>query len=251
MTEQQLRNKVVEIMKGWVGLNEVDGSHQKILDIYNGHKPLPRGVKMLPTYEWCAATVSAAFIKAGLADIAPVECSCGEMIKLYKAKGCWQESDKYRPAPGDVIMYDFGDTGKGDNTGNPDHVGIVAAVTGSTIKVIEGNKGSGKVDYRTLFVDGKYIRGYCLPDYAKKATGGATTASIGKATVYLPVLRKGDEGASVRAMQGLLTSYGYDTQGVDGSFGPNTLAALKKYQKAKGLDVDGICGPKTWAALLT
>ena len=36
MTESQLRTNVVSIMQSWVGLKESDGSHQKILDIYNG-----------------------------------------------------------------------------------------------------------------------------------------------------------------------------------------------------------------------
>jgi peptidoglycan hydrolase-like protein with peptidoglycan-binding domain len=36
----------------------------------------------------------------------------------------------------------------------------------------------------------------------------------------------------------------------DGEFGPVTDVALRAYQRAKGLMVDGVCGPKTWAALL-
>lgn len=65
-------------------------------------------------------------------------------------------------------MYDWQDTGKGDNTGGADHVGIVEKVVGNTITIIEGNKGEA-VARRTLAVNGRYIRGYCLPDYASKA----------------------------------------------------------------------------------
>ena len=36
------------------------------------------------------------------------------------------------------------------------------------MKIIEGNI-SNSVAYRALGVNGKYIRGYCLPDYASKA----------------------------------------------------------------------------------
>lgn len=169
MTETQLRNKVVAIMKSWVGLKESDGSHKKILDIYNGHRPLARGYKVQPTDAWCATTVSAAFIQAGLTDIAPTECSCSKMIELYKAKGRWEESDAYVPSPGDLIMYDWQDSGVGENRGAPDHVGMVVSVSGKTLRVIEGNKNDA-VGYRTMSVNGKYIRGYCLPDYASKAT---------------------------------------------------------------------------------
>lgn len=168
MTEKELRAKVISIMKGWIGCKESDGSHKKILDIYNSHKPLPRGAKMLNTYAWCAATVSAAFIKAGLTDIGFVECSCSKMIELYKAKGRWMETDSYTPEPGDLVMYDWDDTGKGDCTGAPEHVGLVVSVSSKVIRVIEGNKNDA-VGYRNLAVNGKYIRGFCLPDYAGKA----------------------------------------------------------------------------------
>ena len=168
MTEAQLRNKVVSIMQGWIGWSEANGKHKKIIDIYNAHKPLARGYKVSYQDEWCATTVSAAFIKAGLTDIGPTECSCSKLIELHQALGQWQESDSYRPSPGDVILYDWKDSGAGDNKGAPDHVGIVEKVSGSAITVIEGNKGEA-VARRTIAVNGRYIRGYCLPDYASKA----------------------------------------------------------------------------------
>lgn len=173
MTEQQLRQKVVKIANSWVGRKEGSSGHKEILDIYNSHLPRARGYKMQMKDPWCAATVSAIFIKAGLADIGFPECSCSKMIELYKAKGRWKEADNYVPSLADLIMYDWQDSGKGDNTGAPDHVGMVVEVSGSTIKVVEGNfDGSpDSVGVRTLKVNGRYIRGYCLPDYASKVVG--------------------------------------------------------------------------------
>lgn len=176
MTEKELRAKVVSIAQGYLGCKESDGSHRKIIDIYNGHKPLARGYAVKYTDAWCATFVSACFIRAGLTDIAPTECGCGKMIALYQKLGRWDENDARVPAPGDVIMYDWQDSGAGDNTGAPDHVGIVVSVTGSSMKIIEGNK-SNAVSYRTLAVNGKFIRGYCLPNYASKATGGSSAPS--------------------------------------------------------------------------
>ena len=173
MTEKQLREKVVKIMQSWIGYNETNGSYKRIIDIYNSHKPLARGYAVRYSDEWCATAVSAAFIQAGLTDIAPTECSCSRMIELYKAKGCWKEADSYVPKIGDVIMYDWQDNGVGENTGAPDHVGIVTALNGTSLIIIEGNKGEA-VAYRAMTVNGKYIRGYCLPDYASKANAADT-----------------------------------------------------------------------------
>lgn len=255
MTEQQLREKVVSIMKGWIGYKEANGTHKKIIDTYNAHKPLARGYAVKYTDEWCATAVSAAFISAKLTDIAPTECSCAKMTDLYKKMGRWKESDSYKPQIGDIIMYDWQDTGSGDNLGNPDHVGIVASVSGNTIKVIEGNKGEA-VAYRTMTVNGKYIRGYCLPNYASKATPSTTpqkpsqTGDNVSTSISLPTLQNGSQGKPVTALQQLLTANNFDPQGIDGSFGPKTAAALRKYQKAKGLTQDAICGKNTWTALL-
>lgn len=71
-------------------------------------------------------------------------------------------------------------------------------------------------------------------------------------TVEVKVLKKGSKGDAVRAMQTLLIGYGHScgSSGADGSFGSATEKALMAYQKARGLSVDGSCGPKTWAKLL-
>lgn len=167
-TEQELRQSVVNVMRGWLGYSEKNGKFRSIIDLYNTQRPLPRGYKVQYTDEWCAATVTAAGMKAGLSDIILGECSCSRMIALYQAAGRWMENDAYRPQPGDIIMYDWDDTGAGENKGAPEHVGIVEKVEGSTLTIIEGNKGQA-VATRTMAVNGRYIRGYCLPDYAGKA----------------------------------------------------------------------------------
>lgn len=174
MTEHELRAKVVAIAEKYLGCKESDGSHKQIIDRYNAHKPLARGYAVKYTDAWCATFVSAVFIESGLTDIAPTECGCGKMIELYKKLNSWQEDDAYVPSPGDVIMYDWQDSGVGDNTGAPDHVGIVVSTSGSTLKIIEGNMNNA-VGHRILQVNGKYIRGYCLPNYANK-TGEAASA---------------------------------------------------------------------------
>ena len=175
MTELELRQKAVAQFKAWLGYSEADGRYRQIVDIYNAIRPIPVGYTLQYSDEWCAATVSAVGQALGMTDVILPECSCPRMIALYDARGQWIEDDAYVPQIGDLIMYDWQDAGVGDNLGNPDHVGMVAAVNGTTLTIIEGNNGNA-VAYRTLRVNGRYIRGYCLPDYASKATSNPSSA---------------------------------------------------------------------------
>ncbi len=61
--------------------------------------------------------------------------------------------------------------------------------------------------------------------------------------------RMGSVGSEVTAIQNVLKNKGYYTGKVDGIFGSKTLAAVKSFQKANGLTVDGIAGPQTLRAL--
>jgi len=67
----------------------------------------------------------------------------------------------------------------------------------------------------------------------------------------LPVLKKGAKGVWVNLLQRLLIHHGFScgTAGADGIFGTGTYNAVVAFQKAKGLTVDGIVGPKTWSEL--
>lgn len=178
MTEQEFRQKVVSIAQGYIGCKESDGSHRKIIDLYNSHKPLARGYAMKYTDAWCSTFASAVAIAAGLTDIIPTECGCEKHIQLFKNIGSWQENDAYVPSPGDYVFYDWDDSGAGDCTGSADHVGIVEKVSGQTITVIEGNY-SNSVKRRNIAVNGRYIRGYGVPKYSSKATGGGSGGTAG------------------------------------------------------------------------
>jgi hypothetical protein len=276
MTENELRSHVVATAEKWLGCKESNGTHKPIIDLYNSHKPLARSYPVKYTDAWCATYVSAVAIACGLTDIMPTECSCSQMVQLYKKRGRWQESDNYVPKLGDVVMYDWGDSGSGDNTGRPDHVGIVAFISGNSMKIIEGNI-SNSVAYRALSVNGKYIRGFCLPDYASKADGVTNSNTNSNTTntapsntnsntptykptvattyysVRLPLLKYGSEIPAVKTMQQLLLAKGYNLPkyGADGDFGEETEVALKAYQRANNLEVDGKCGANTWGALIT
>ena len=169
-------NTILDVARGWLGCKESNGTHKKIIDVYNAHKPLARGYKVKYTDSWCATFVSACAIKVGYTDIIPLECSCNQMINGFKKIGRWCEDDAHLPSPGDVIFYDWQDKGVGDNKGSSDHVGIVEKVEGNTITVSEGNKNDA-VGRRRLQVNGRYIRGYGLPKYDANATNTSTAPS--------------------------------------------------------------------------
>jgi peptidoglycan hydrolase-like protein with peptidoglycan-binding domain len=79
--------------------------------------------------------------------------------------------------------------------------------------------------------------------------GPMTWACIDESDQSHPILKNGSTGLPVRRLQKRISAEGYDTNGVDGRFGPHTETAVKKFQVDYGLVVDGIVGPATWAAV--
>jgi hypothetical protein len=64
-----------------------------------------------------------------------------------------------------------------------------------------------------------------------------------------PTLRKGDKGPAVAALQRALSTLGHPV-GDDGDFGSKTVAAVRAFQAAAAIDVDGAVGPQTKRAIL-
>ncbi len=62
-------------------------------------------------------------------------------------------------------------------------------------------------------------------------------------------IRVGDQGTEVAEIQGQLLVLGYDVM-ADGNYGPATADAVKDFQKAQGINPDGLIGPATYTALL-
>ena len=145
-------------------------------------------------------------------------------VALYKKAGRWSNT-AHR---GDQIF--FGGSG---------HTGIVTSVESGTVHTIEGNKGDEvrKCSYSTSTPS---IIGYGRPRY-DLITGKLTAADM-------PLIKKGSKGDAVKKLQEMLNGKGYKLT-VDGDFGSKTEAAVKAYQKANGLEVDGEVGEHTWASL--
>jgi hypothetical protein len=234
-------SKVVKQAQSWLGYNEYDGTHKKIIDVYNSQSKLPRYYPVKYTDQWCATFVSAVSVKLGYTDIMPAECSCNYMIELYKKLGRWVENESTVPKAGWIIFYDWEDSGVGDNRGSSDHVGIVEKVSGDTIVVIEGNY-SKSVKRRNIAVNGKYVRGYGVPKYDAEKN-------------VLNTVVKNNKIDTVIEVQTWLNSNYSSGIAEDNVYGKQTKAALvKALQKELGFTgsyVDGIYGKQTNAKVKT
>ncbi|REF37223.1 glycoside hydrolase domain-containing protein [Thermasporomyces composti] len=98
----------------------------------------------------------------------------------------------------------------------------------------------------TINIDNDYL------DVGKGSTPPPTGCSnVNLDFTSYPTLSSGSSGAAVRAAQCLLDGLGFDPGPIDGLFGPATQAAVTSFQRSRGLDPDGIVGPRTWTALLS
>ena len=172
---------------------------------------------------------------------------CGFSMKYYKAAGRFDRN----PKVGDQIFFKYN---LNDASYTADHTGIVVRVTDSLIETIEGNSGN-EVKRKAYQRTDKTIIGYGHPRYDAEPEK-TVTKEVKTVNIAMPVLRKGSTGEAVKTLQRLLRQLQYvNTDGktlliVDGSFGSNTEAAVKRYQQKHLNSVDGIVGIKTWNKLL-
>ena len=130
--------------------------------------------------------------------------------------------------------------------------------------VTEYPSGSNKVKYNTWFY-GKTVSGDAYPWCAvfvcwcfAVLAGQIDTGRIYESTqledmtvmVSAKQLQKGSKGTAVKKLQILLNGLGWSCGTVDSDFGAKTEKAVIAYQKACGLEQDGVVGAKTWAKLI-
>lgn len=206
--------------------------------------------------EWCDMATDWFFFTACNGDKKKAEyiqCQTGPYgagtlysMNYYKAQNRFDKT----PKVGDQIFFLYS-----GNTGC-DHTGLVVGVTATQITTIEGNSNN---QVRKLTYDRSYyaILGYGHPRYdaydeEPKAPEKKEEKTV---TITMKVLKNGSNDGQVKTVQRILRSRGWkDADGnklkIDGSFGSKTEAALKKFQKAKGLAVSGTCDAATWKKLL-
>ncbi|MEV1294426.1 CHAP domain-containing protein [Pseudonocardia sp. NPDC049635] len=185
-------------------------------------------------YAWCAMFTWWCFRQAGLATLVPKSAYTPTIADWFRRRDAWHTT----PAVGDLVFFDF----PGDGVNRISHVGLVEKINADgTITTIEGNTSPGTGGsqrngggvYRRVRRAG--IVGYGRPAYPSGAPAQAAPDRVGR-----PTVRLGSRGRDVAFVQRWL--------GIpdDGIFGPQTEAAVRRYQAMRGLVVDGIVGPKTW-----
>lgn len=87
---------------------------------------------------------------------------------------------------------------------------------------------------------------------ASKTAEKAEKTSKTESVVYtMKTLRSGSKGTQVKVLQWLLNhTTDFASGQIDGIFGTKTLTAVRQYQEANGLAVDGVVGKNTWAKLM-
>ena len=155
---------MIDTFSAWMGYNRINGYQNGIIDIYNSVTPWPAGYKMRYSDAWCDATVTAAAIKTGNVDKIGRECNVPRHIKIFQQLGIWEEDGTITPSPGDIIVYSWRRF-RQPNNASASHIGLVVKVENGQITCIEGNRGLGVVDTRTIPVGWGCIRGYARPHY--------------------------------------------------------------------------------------
>lgn len=224
--DKKKRQAVVDYMLGLEGVKQGSAAQHELMRYWNK----AAGTDWGDSTPWCAITAFNAWHRNGL--MTPMSAGCGTLIRMLKEQGYgWVERDDYWPRIGDGIIYDWSDDGRGDCTGDNDHIGIIIKVTGEGFEVMEGNKGNpSHVGRRTVEHDGKYIRGFVdINRYVASLTPPVPEKYKGAFPV-LPVRGRfvqGDTGTEVTKLQALLNWYGHYGLDLDGSFGPLTRKAVE------------------------
>lgn len=81
-----------------------------------------------------------------------------------------------------------------------------------------------------------------IPELVRNPPAGGSSGSR-------PVLRRGSSGSAVRTLQQAINAWGGARLLVDGDFGAATEIAVRRFQTAHGLVVDGVVGNQTWPVL--
>lgn len=245
MSSKIKASQLQTVLKKYVGLKESPpNSNNVIFNTRYYKRPVQDGTPPGYKYPWCVVFLWSGFDELGANDLfygGGKTASCSALMRDAQKRGAWV-SDRKALRLGDLAIFDFENDGQLDTN----HIGFLVSNDGRYLHTIEGNtsrSGSQSNGGEVL----EQLRGYSL------CIGGVRPAYQPEEVLITPppaVLKLGYKGPDVVTLQTRLNKLGFSCGANDGDFGPRTLEAVKAYQAAKGLVVDGVVGKMTWSALM-
>jgi len=193
-------------------------------------------------YPWCMVFVQWVLNRAGVTGILRT-AGCTPLYTWSKANGMYVKPSNMKP--GDIVLF----CGFDSIAGDADHTGFFEKYDSNGNYIcIEGNTSLTSDDNGGAVMRRCRQRANILGGVRPKYEGD-------EITVVLSILRSGSKGVQVKTVQRLLNDLYYtDSNGkklkVDAEYGTKTIQAVKKFQKKRGITVDGIFGSNSWSELL-
>lgn len=247
-------NEVMTLAQKYLGTKESPANSNNV--IFNTHYYGQAVYDGLwgDTFPWCCAYVWDIFRMAGASNLfydgkKTATCATYETWARNKGLSVGKANGQY----GDVVTFDFG------NKGRAHHIGFIKKKNADgTYQTIEGNTSAGSNDNGGIVMERtrsqSQIRYIFRPKYEASTTPSGATGGDYMFTVK--TVQNGSNSNDVLLVQEILRARGYKGAdgkeiGLDKNCGPNTVYAIKAFQRDNKLEVDGIWGPNTWKVALS
>ena len=206
-----------------------------------------QNVRWGPDYD-CSSLVISAFEQAGIPLKSLGATYTGNMLTAAQKAGFVQVPLAQRKR-GDILLR--------HTSGSDGHTAIylgngkLVHAAGTYSHPESGDQSGSEICVQDYY-DGGWQ--YCLryPEPQEEDSPAPEPVSEELVNIILPVLKNGDVGMTVAALQILLEGYGFSVGycGIDGEFGPDTENALLSFQNLFVQDEPGKSGERTWKLLL-
>ncbi|CAB5220379.1 N-acetylmuramoyl-L-alanine amidase domain [uncultured Caudovirales phage] len=200
--------------------------------------------------------ITYAFVQGGHTDPGP-DYPVDELISAIAAELGGTVSPSHPPYPAPISdVYTIGSTGSKvtqiQKLVGVDQDGVYGPNTASAVQSWQRNiqvPADGVWGPRTQEATDQFFTWLASNQHPTEPANGNSFLSA-LAGAMSQVLSSGSSGGAVMIAQNSLNAKGY-TLTVDGVFGPQTDAAVRKFQQDRQLTADGIIGPQTWSALVS
>lgn len=244
MTEIEAKNKVIQLAESQIGYKETGKNITKYAQDFDTKYPDFYNTKKQGA-EWCDIFNDWNYVtnfgeenakKMLYQPSKSAGAGCKYSAQYYKNNNAFYKT----PELADQIFFYVG--------GEINHTGIVVSITNEQVITIEGNC-SNQVKKQYHKKNASNIAGYGRPNWS--VVSDIKPVEVKTVTVELQVLSYGSRGEQVKTWQILMNGFGYvGANGKplteDGVFGDNVLFATKQFQKASGMNADGLVGQKSW-----